>query len=327
MCGEYQIEVYNKRVHYKITVRRNITILRGDSGTGKTTLINMIDAYDAGDTSSVTVKCTDDIPCGVLDRRSWKYQLKEEKPHIYFADESCSFIYTEEFAKSLGSCGHYFVFSTRHEAKLAMLPYSVNEIYNLKVTGKYPVQKRMITVNEVEPLVYNDVVEKPITVCQIMTEDTKSGYEFFTLVSGGNCITAGGKSQVPEMLCRLQKPTLVVVDGAAFGNEFEKVLRLYSVLPCFCVFYFPESFEWFLLHSRMFAHYKMLHRKLSNPSKYIDCAKYISWERYFTDLLKEYSGKLGFSYTKGNRLNSQFYSLDNQIYLKNKLLPSVKFKF
>ena len=39
MKGKYEVVVKSRRVQYKFSVIRNITILRGDSATGKTTLI------------------------------------------------------------------------------------------------------------------------------------------------------------------------------------------------------------------------------------------------------------------------------------------------
>ncbi len=39
MKGSYEVTVRNNRLQYKFTVQRNITILRGNSATGKTTLI------------------------------------------------------------------------------------------------------------------------------------------------------------------------------------------------------------------------------------------------------------------------------------------------
>ncbi|SFC65478.1 hypothetical protein SAMN02910398_02793 [Butyrivibrio sp. YAB3001] len=39
MVGKYDIEVYNNKAHYFLTVKRNITILQGDSASGKTELI------------------------------------------------------------------------------------------------------------------------------------------------------------------------------------------------------------------------------------------------------------------------------------------------
>ena len=55
MKGKYEVVVKSRRVQYKFSVIRNITILRGDSATGKTTLIDMIAAYqENGEASGVT---------------------------------------------------------------------------------------------------------------------------------------------------------------------------------------------------------------------------------------------------------------------------------
>ena len=45
MTGKYEVIVNSRRLQYKFTINRNITILRGDSATGKTTLIDMISSY------------------------------------------------------------------------------------------------------------------------------------------------------------------------------------------------------------------------------------------------------------------------------------------
>ena len=40
MVGKYDIKIYDNKVHYHLIVKRNITIIQGNSGTGKTTLID-----------------------------------------------------------------------------------------------------------------------------------------------------------------------------------------------------------------------------------------------------------------------------------------------
>ena len=48
MKGKYKIVVSAKRLRYDFEIRRNLTILiiiRGDSATGKTTLIDMSQEY------------------------------------------------------------------------------------------------------------------------------------------------------------------------------------------------------------------------------------------------------------------------------------------
>lgn len=46
MKGKYRIIVENKKIRYDFEVKRNITIIKGDSATGKTTLADMISEYE-----------------------------------------------------------------------------------------------------------------------------------------------------------------------------------------------------------------------------------------------------------------------------------------
>ena len=42
MIGKYELEITTRRVDYKLTLERNITILRGNSATGKSTLYRAV---------------------------------------------------------------------------------------------------------------------------------------------------------------------------------------------------------------------------------------------------------------------------------------------
>lgn len=66
MTGSYDVEVWNSRVKFKLHISDKITILGGDSGTGKTTLISMISKYDKyGENSGITIKS--EVPCMAMD--------------------------------------------------------------------------------------------------------------------------------------------------------------------------------------------------------------------------------------------------------------------
>lgn len=56
MKGRIEIRVSNNRAKFHFTLERNITIVRGDSGTGKTTLYEMIAEHmRLGEASGVQV--------------------------------------------------------------------------------------------------------------------------------------------------------------------------------------------------------------------------------------------------------------------------------
>ena len=58
MKGKHKVIVQNNRLHYELEIERNITIIQGDSATGKTTLIDMIrQAFNLGISSGIEAVC------------------------------------------------------------------------------------------------------------------------------------------------------------------------------------------------------------------------------------------------------------------------------
>lgn len=131
MKGKHKIEVRSGRVVFTIELERNITILRGDSATGKTTLVEMLQAYETyGRQSGVTVSC--DKSCRVLSGVNWELQLNATYDSIVFVDEGSTFISSLDFARAIQHSDNYYVLVTRED--LSTLPYSVNAILELKKT-------------------------------------------------------------------------------------------------------------------------------------------------------------------------------------------------
>ena len=82
MTGKYEIEVSNNRVTFFLEVKRNITIIQGDSATGKTTLIRMLSEYNRlGASSGVSVKCAKE--CVALIPNDWKHYINVAKEKLY----------------------------------------------------------------------------------------------------------------------------------------------------------------------------------------------------------------------------------------------------
>ncbi len=139
MKGKHTVIVQNNKLHYEFEIKRNITIIQGDSATGKTTLIDMIrQASVLGSSSGIDVIC--DVPIRILEGPDWQLILQNIKGNIIFIDEGNSFINTERFASLVRTSDNYFVLITREN--LYNLPYSVEEIYGLHSSGKYQNTKR-----------------------------------------------------------------------------------------------------------------------------------------------------------------------------------------
>lgn len=308
MRGKYHVIVQNNKVHYEFDIRRNITILRGNSGTGKTTLMNMIELYsEQGENSGIQLIC--EKTCRTLPRRDWKMLLPNLHEQIFFLDEDFTDMKSDEFAAAVINSDNYFVLVTREN--LPNLPYAVDEIYGIHASGKYHDLKR--TYNEFYRI-YGEI-EPEKTVCPdlIITEDSNSGFEFFKAVMEEHrhgCESANGKSNIRKVIGTMndgEKNILIVADGAAIGPEMNR-LYFYLMHHSNVKMYLPESFEWIILKSGLIDG-KRVKEILQEPEMHIDSSKYASWERYFTGLLVEM--------TEGSYLHYNKSHL-NRVYLHEK---------
>lgn len=302
MKGKYHITVANEMVKYDFDVRRNITIIKGDSATGKTTLVEMIrEYYEDGENSGVRLNC--DKECRPLAGRDWKILLQAAKDCIIFIDENNEFLPTQDFAEAVQNSDNYYVIVTREG--LPNLPYSVDEIYGIRVSGKYAGLKQ--TYNEFYHIYSSLDLKSEVEPDKVIVEDSNAGFEFFRHQSVGkdyDVISAGGKSNVFRELNETQgRSILVIADGAAFGPEMDRVMKMAYRNGNIAV-YLPESFEWLVLASGLVDR-KELRDILENPSSYIDSKDFFSWERFFTHLLIEITRGTWLQYSK-RKLNPSY---------------------
>lgn len=171
MKGKYHIIVEDKKVKYEFDIIRNITIIKGDSATGKTTLFEMIASYsEAGEGSGISLVC--DVDILTIAGNRWKQQLSLIKGSIVFIDEGNAFLKSDEFADAIKNSDNYYVIITRDS--LPNLPYSVKEIYGIRSSGRYAGLKQIY--HEFYPLYSenNETYNGEVSVC---VEDSNSGYD------------------------------------------------------------------------------------------------------------------------------------------------------
>lgn len=302
MKGRYDIAVGNNVLQYKFEIKRNITIIKGDSATGKTTLVDMIREYsDNGEQSGVSLHC--DKECIVLEGRQWRVLLENTHDSIVFIDEGNSFVTSNDFADMVKKSDNYFVIVTRES--LPMLPYSVEEVYGIKSSGKYG--KLQKTYQEFYKIYSKLLFEKPFKPNVIILEDSNSGYEFYNYILKDKeveIISAGGKSNVfKEIVSRGDVNILVIADGAAFGSEMDRIMKKISLRED-KLLYLPESFEWLILKSGIVKDGE-ISKVLEDPSKYIDSERFMSWEKFFTTFLIDKTKDTYLRYEK-SKLNSSY---------------------
>ncbi len=293
MKGSKRIVIFNRFAKFDFTLYRNITIIRGDSGTGKTTLFNMVADYTRdGAQSGVNISAP--CPCVALIDMNWEIQLRSIHESIVFVDEDINnrFLNTKAFAQAVRESDNYYVLITRED--LHDLPYSIEEIYELKASGKYHKFNKLYKSRFANG--YYKTAKSAFD--SVLTEDAKAGYQFFSSVFndlGKPCTSAGGNSVVyAKIMESREKIMLVVADGAAFGAEIDRVLKLERSGYRFFL-YLPESFEWIILKSGLI---KDVSRILDDPSTYIESERYQSWEQFFTALLTEKTQNSYLTYKK-----------------------------
>lgn len=308
MKGTHRVIVQNKRIRYDFEIRRNITIIRGDSATGKTALVDMVrEHFENGNASGVELVC--DKSCCVLDGRTWMGQLLMIQDSIVFIDEGNGFVASDEFAKEIQNTDNYYVIVTREG--IPSLPYSVEEIYGIRDSGKYGTLKR--TYNELYHLYQKEDYRQTVKPEKVVTEDSNAGFQFFQGVCEQSdhmtCISAQGKSNIFSVVTsHLSDNMLVIADGAAFGCEMGKLMLLVEQYPNILL-YLPESFEWLILKSGL-VKYKGIEEMLRHPEEQIESRDYFSWERYFAAKLVQSTKNTYLKYTKKQL---------NPIYLQEKI--------
>ena len=147
--GKHHVLLETNRVKYEFSICRNITILQGDSATGKTTLVELLQQFARRGAGS-GIRLESDVPVRVFagDGEDWRSFLQNPKPGILFFDEDYPFVHSREFAREVAESEHYFVLITRKP--LHNLPYSIREVYGIRTTGKFHFPEQVY--NEFYPL-------------------------------------------------------------------------------------------------------------------------------------------------------------------------------
>ena len=304
MKGKHKVIVSTKRLKYEFELRRNLTIIQGDSATGKTTLVDMIRDFVNNPTGTpVEVIC--DKKCHVVEGSLGKEQLSGISDCIVFIDEGNEFITTVDFADKIQKTDNYYVIVTREA--LPALPYSVEEIYGIRTSGRYGTLKQ--SYHEFYRIYGTDTYEDKVSPETIITEDSNSGYQFFEHVcieNGLKCESMNGKSNVFHYLNKHKgEKILVIADGAAFGSEIDRVLQVIHGRKNVAL-YLPESFEWMIMDADILKN-NTVRSILSNPSEYVESKLYFSWERFFTAILIEQTKDTYLAYAK-RKLNPAYLS-------------------
>lgn len=290
MNGVKHVNVTFKGVQYELEFDRNITVIRGNGATGKTTLVDAMYMWLEEDFD--TVKIESDCKIDVLrHKRNPEYieKFRGTSNTLFFIDEGYQYLGCEDFAREFYASGNYLVVIDRSGA-FKGLSYAIGAIYVLETTHN---GRQYIT--RLKHKYVNGDVEISPTV--ILTEDQGSGYELLKRMFSCRIESAKGKDNIPSKMEEFCNERLyTIVDGAAFGSRVSQCIQMLSENV---LLFAPESFEYLCLKCKPF--YSQFKKYLNSPSDYIDITRHTSWEQYFTYLLNKGLNRYGMSYKKSGK--------------------------
>lgn len=309
MKGKYELEISNRRMMFHLEIERSVTVIKGNSGTGKTTLIRMLLGYlEQGKRSGIRVKTKENVAFSVFTQLTrWDYEFEQLHETIIFIDESVDYIYTKAFQTAFMHSDNYLVIISR-SGKFNHLPYAIDGIYEFRTSKQQDMAlTKMYRYYKTEHVIQDTEL--------LITEDANAGRQMMENIYDCTVCSAHGNSSVPKtMLAHMteSKSMNVLVDGAAYGGYIAKTLDIAALHGNTCI-YAPESFEYLLLNTNMYQRY--LNDELERTWDFCDSKEHLTWEQYYIELLNQMSFEhYGFNYSK-SRLNEQF---ENDI-LKNEI--------
>lgn len=285
-----------------IELKRRITIVRGDSGIGKSELVRIIVSPPVG----VEVKTT--LDCVIADNSNWDAVLGGTVNSIIILDD-IEIVSSSRFAKKVKETEknqNYFLIIGReqlgeqslYEDNLYKLSYSVDSVLRFVISedGKKHYTEPFFNFHKID---VND-----LKIRNLLIEDSVDGFEFFRHLLRDNVISAkNGKSSITEDTKEIVSKTceglLVLFDKAAFGCHIDKFY--YVIMQKYKNVYIDveyECFEYLLLNTNFFRENEEVQAILSNPT---DKANHcISWESFYKSVLEKITKGTEIKYVHGN---------------------------
>lgn len=324
-----KLTVKSSTFHIDIELFRRFNIIKGDSGVGKSTLVEVLSDYGSPD---VDIFC--ELKIVIVNLTDWQVVMSAAKNALIVIDDM-DFVETSEFnllyqSTCIQNNNYYLVIAREVISNfkgLSRLPFSINAVYKMEKNGIF---------HSLYPY-YTDLCYADNPDC-VIVEDSGSGYDFFKwLVSDGIAVETArsGNSSIiadTEQLLNKYHHVFVIFDTASFGCYMDEFyLKFTNIYPNNIISYMSEyeCFEELLIRTNLINHLEIVRKEL--PLLFDYANQEISWERYFEDLLRRATYDKVFKQRHGMKLNQCFYidCKDCNPYLKDKckfVLDGNKFK-
>lgn len=199
------IRLKNNEVSYDFSFEQKYLFIRGDSGIGKTSLIQLVADYN---TNPDAIVCEGNTNLRVLNSVN---DLVEENV-IFFIDENAPLLYESNCASLLNNSDNYFVIINRSR-KFNGLKTGLDSlvVMNTEANGGHTIAPMYSRDDSLQQLADT-----------IICEDTNSGKAFLESVLGCKIETAGSKDKLATAMRKLQKNSYTIVyDRAGISFSYE----------------------------------------------------------------------------------------------------------
>lgn len=244
------LKVESTRVYYELELRYKLTLIIGDSATGKTTLINTINEANR----NKRIKIESEYPVIIVNSMELlTSDIQLEKSRVYIIDERDV---DNEFARLYNkSTNSYFIIISRDA--INKISYSPESICTLQKDGR---NHYLQYINVIDSKYKDD-----IKIDTILTEDQGAGFKWLSSVISGCNITntfevseKGGNTgiidSVSMLLSNENKPILLFVDFGGFGYYYQTFIRMFRKELALGNLYFDKRyicFEYLLAKSNI----------------------------------------------------------------------------
>ena len=280
-----RLAVHSNTFKCDLEFKHRINIIKGDSGIGKTSLVDIFRV------EGVIKDRESTYPVVIADVSNFRNILVSAKNQIIIFDD-VSLVETDEFkdlvSEYLIKHNLYLVIIVRAMMpKMSKLSYSIHAIYEMyydeTLVNHYI---REYYEQYTEPI--DQILEQEPPVC-LITEDTKAGFQFFDhLVDKQLPVfhsTNGKSSMVPDSMNKSDEFNVIaILDTAAYGCHIEEFISLTEdLVNKVTLLYDYECFEEVLVRSNFLNKHVTVKQELDDLPKYANNFK--SWENYFQSLL------------------------------------------
>ena len=271
---------------FDIELKRKVTIIRGYSGTGKTSLFKCIESSRKNN-NNVSVKS--DLPVAtVIDMDHNDSFISFSNNRIYIIDEDSILLDKDNLqylSNEISKSNSYFIIISRSDT--LDLVYSVYSIMRLFSERRDNSQYYTLV-----PFYSENTFDINNELEGIITEDNNingSRVVFFKDFCNIPTIGSSGNKSIYSMLLK-NRNYLGIIDAEAYGAFISKVINDSRIN-----YWLPRSFEYLLLNASEFEYVP--------AEDFEDICKFLTFERYYTYVIEECSKKAKTYYDKADLTN------------------------